>query len=200
MTNNKLTDEHSAKFDFQALREMAKKATPGKWEAFIHTASRTCSVHTPGDKRCDNVVKWSGFDGQKNAEANAKFIAAANPAAVLVLLSRLDELRIEVESANARVDIKCAELCGMDEKLAAKDAELQEYRNAAQKAPGDFLSRMHDELNQLRMRAKGLHAFIGTPSFKALREEAGAAMIRQLDVMSEYIEILHHRIRMAESE
>ncbi|MDK9583061.1 crAss001_48 related protein, partial [Lelliottia wanjuensis] len=84
--------------------------------------------------------------------------------------------------------------------LVALARELQEYRSAAQKAPGDFLSRMHDELNQLRMRAKGLHAFIGTPSFKALREEAKAAMIRQLDVMSEYIEILHHRIRMAESE
>lgn len=132
MTNNKLTDERGAKFDFQALREAAEKATQGKWKAFIHTASRTCSVHTPRDKRCDNVVKWSGFDGQKNAEANAKFIAAANPATVLALLSRLDELRIEVESANARVDIKCAELCGMDEKLAEKDAELQEYRNVAE--------------------------------------------------------------------
>ena len=76
--------------------------------------------------------------------------------------------------------------------------ELQERRKAD--APGDFLSRMRGELSQINARRKGLHAFIGTPSFKALSESARAAQIRQQDVMDEYANILHIRIRLAEEE
>ncbi|NJQ25606.1 ead/Ea22-like family protein, partial [Escherichia coli] len=43
-------------------------------------------MHTPGDKRCEDVIKWPGFDGQKNAENNARFIAALNPVVVQALL------------------------------------------------------------------------------------------------------------------
>ena len=43
-------------------------------------------MHTPGDKRCEDVIKWPGFDGQKNAENNARFIAAFNPVVVQALL------------------------------------------------------------------------------------------------------------------
>lgn len=85
MTNNKLTDK-----DKQALREAAEKAGSDEWCAFIDTKSKTYSVHTPGDNRCGDVVKWAGFDGQKHAAAKAKFIAAANPATVLSLLNELE--------------------------------------------------------------------------------------------------------------
>ena len=83
--------------------------------------------------------------------------------------------------------------------ILALVTELQEYRKAAGTS-GDFLSRMRDELQQLRARAKGLHSFVGTPSFKVLSDSSRAAIIRQMDVMAEYIEILHHRIRLAESD
>lgn len=51
--------------DYQVLREAAEKATPDEWVAFISTDTGTYAVHTPGDERCEDVIKWTGFDGQK---------------------------------------------------------------------------------------------------------------------------------------
>ncbi|WP_191185455.1 ead/Ea22-like family protein [Enterobacter sichuanensis] len=76
--------------DKHALREAAEKAGSDEWFAFIDTKSKTYSVHTPGDNRCGDVVKWAGFDGQKRAADKARFIAAANPATVLALLDELE--------------------------------------------------------------------------------------------------------------
>lgn len=75
-----------SKIDYQALREIAKQATQGEWVAFISSGTGTYAVHTPGDERCEDVIKWTGFDGQKNAENNARYIAAFNPEVVQALL------------------------------------------------------------------------------------------------------------------
>ncbi|HCO2140294.1 TPA: ead/Ea22-like family protein [Escherichia coli] len=75
-----------SKIDYQALREAAQLATQGEWVAFISSGTGTYAVHTPGDKRCEDVIKWTGFDGQKNAENNARYIAAFNPEVVQALL------------------------------------------------------------------------------------------------------------------
>ncbi|MEK8926240.1 ead/Ea22-like family protein [Escherichia coli] len=85
-----------SKIDYQALRELAKQATQGEWVAFISPGTGTYAVHTPGDKRCEDVIKWPGFDGQKKAAANARYIAAFNPEVVQVLLD-------ELEAANKRI-------------------------------------------------------------------------------------------------
>ncbi|EDH8035873.1 hypothetical protein CB669_21350, partial [Salmonella enterica subsp. enterica serovar Cerro] len=69
--------------DKQALREVAEKATKGPWTLFSDIDTKTFSIHTPRDKRCENVIKWGGFDCQPNAEANAEFIAAFNPKVAL---------------------------------------------------------------------------------------------------------------------
>ncbi|MFY0199465.1 ead/Ea22-like family protein [Klebsiella variicola] len=74
-----------------AMKAAAMKATPGPWVAFTHTDSRTFSVHTPDDKRCGDVIKWAGFDGQRKAKANAEFIALANPANILALVEALEK-------------------------------------------------------------------------------------------------------------
>lgn len=79
-----------SEINHQALREIAKQATQGEWGAFISTGTGTYAVHTPGDKRCEDVIKWPGFDGQKNAENNARYIAAFNPEVVLALLDELE--------------------------------------------------------------------------------------------------------------
>ena len=79
----------------QSLKEAAEKATPGPWVAFTHADSRTFSVHTPDDKRCGDVIKWAGFDGQRKAKANAEFIALANPANVLALVEALEKAQAE---------------------------------------------------------------------------------------------------------
>ncbi|HFV8626960.1 TPA: ead/Ea22-like family protein, partial [Escherichia coli] len=79
-----------SKIDYQALRDAAEKATQGEWVAFISSGTGTYAVHTPGDKRCEDVIKWTGFDGQKNAENNARYIAAFNPEVVQALLDELE--------------------------------------------------------------------------------------------------------------
>ncbi|BEB74620.1 ead/Ea22-like family protein [Salmonella enterica subsp. enterica serovar Corvallis] len=68
------------------LRKIAQQATQGEWRAFISPDTGTYAVHTPGDERCGDIIKWPGFDGQKNAENNAEFIAAFNPKLVQTLL------------------------------------------------------------------------------------------------------------------
>lgn len=72
------------------LRSTALAATPGEWSAFIDMRSGTFAVHTPDDERKGNVVGWTGFDGdarssKKQAAANARHVAAANPAVILAL-------------------------------------------------------------------------------------------------------------------
>ena len=95
-----------SKIDYQALREIAKQATQSEWVAFISPGTGTYAVHTPGDKRCEDVIKWTGFDGQKNAENNARYIAAFNPEVVQALLD-------EREAQNKRI----AELEKSEEQL-----------------------------------------------------------------------------------
>ena len=80
-----------------AMKAAAMKATPGQWVAFTHTDSRTFSVHTPDDKRCGDVIKWAGFDGQRKAKANAEFIALANPTNVLALVEALEKAQTKAD-------------------------------------------------------------------------------------------------------
>ncbi|HFL5552858.1 TPA: ead/Ea22-like family protein [Escherichia coli] len=95
-----------SEINYQALREAAQLATQGEWVAFISSGTGTYAVHTPGDKRCEDVIKWTGFDGQNNAENNARYIAAFNPEVVQALLD-------ERESQNKRI----AELEKSEEQL-----------------------------------------------------------------------------------
>ena len=90
--------------DKQALREAAEKAGADEWRAFIDTKSKTYAVHTPGDNRCGDVIKWAGFDGQQRAAAKAKFIAVANPATVLALLDELEAKDNRINRLEATVD------------------------------------------------------------------------------------------------
>ncbi len=82
----------------QTLRKAAKKATQGEWVAFIsHGKYGTYAVHTPKDDRCGDIINWPGFDGRENAAANARYIAAANPATILALLDENEALAAENE-------------------------------------------------------------------------------------------------------
>ncbi|MBB9265825.1 ead/Ea22-like family protein, partial [Escherichia coli] len=105
---------NSTAINYQALREIAKQATPDEWVAFISTDTGTYAVHTPGDERCEDVIKWTGFDGQKNAENNARYVAAFNPKVALALLD-------EREAQNKRI----AELEACRAALAAENAGIK---------------------------------------------------------------------------
>ncbi|EKM8550663.1 ead/Ea22-like family protein [Salmonella enterica] len=85
-----------SEIDYQALREAAEKATCGEWsleygegrfdgdDALIH---REAAGYIP-ICRIEGAHPESGFDEdfQMEQQANAEFIAAANPATVLALL------------------------------------------------------------------------------------------------------------------
>lgn len=105
---------NSTAINYQALREIAKQATPDEWVAFISTDTGTYAVHTPGDERCEDVIKWTGFDGQKNAENNARYVAAFNPKVALALLD-------EREAQNKRI----AELEASRAALAVENAGIK---------------------------------------------------------------------------
>ncbi|WP_097412672.1 ead/Ea22-like family protein [Escherichia coli] len=135
-----------SKIDYQALREIAKQATQSEWVAFISPGTGTYAVHTPGDKRCEDVIKWTGFDGQKNAENNARYIAAFNPEVVQALLDERErnqqyikrrdqenedialtvgKLRVELEAAeNNLIDSEC-HVAELEEALRDKQALLE---------------------------------------------------------------------------
>ncbi|EFA6276361.1 ead/Ea22-like family protein [Escherichia coli] len=97
-----------SKIDYQALREAAEKATCGEWsleygkgrfdgdDALIH---REVAGYIP-ICRIEGAHPESGFDEdfQMEQQANAEFIAAANPATVLALLDELERNQQYIKS------------------------------------------------------------------------------------------------------
>ncbi|EDQ9664372.1 TPA: ead/Ea22-like family protein [Salmonella enterica] len=120
--------------DKQALREAAERATKGPWKVFSDIDTKTFAIHTPRDKRCENVIKWGGFDCQPNAEANAEFIAAFNPKVALALLDELD-------SANGYA--------------SAYEAEKWHYHGLAE-SEGERADRAEKQVEELTMWIKRL--------------------------------------------
>ncbi|MDF0888048.1 ead/Ea22-like family protein [Escherichia coli] len=88
-----------SEINYQALREIAKQATQGEWVAFISPGKYgTYAVHTPGDNHHGDIVDWPGFDEQKNAENNARYIAAFNPEVVQALLEERERNQQYIKS------------------------------------------------------------------------------------------------------
>ncbi|WP_061089129.1 ead/Ea22-like family protein [Escherichia coli] len=100
-----------SKIDYQALREKAEKATCGVWsleygegrfdgdDALIH---REVVGYLP-ICRIEGAHPESGFDEdfQMEQQANAEFIAAANPATVLALLGELETAKKRIAELEA---------------------------------------------------------------------------------------------------
>ncbi|MCZ9080121.1 ead/Ea22-like family protein [Escherichia albertii] len=101
-----------SKIDYQALREKAEKATCGVWsleygesrfdgdDALIH---REVAGYIP-ICRIEGAHPESGFDEdfQMEQQANAEFIAAANPATVLALLGELETAKKRIAELEER--------------------------------------------------------------------------------------------------
>lgn len=102
------------KIDYQALRAKAEKATCGEWsleygeerfdagDALIH---REVVGYLP-ICRIEGAHPESGFDEdfQMEQQANAEFIAAANPATVLALLASLEAAEKRIAELEAKLD------------------------------------------------------------------------------------------------
>ena len=100
------------KINYQALREKAEKATCGVWsleygeerfdagDALIH---REVVGYLP-ICRIEGAHPESGFDEdfQMEQQANAEFIAAANPATVLALLGELEAAKKRIAELEER--------------------------------------------------------------------------------------------------
>lgn len=114
--------------DKQALREVAEKATKGPWTLFSDIDTKTFSIHTPRDKRCENVIKWGGFDCQPNAEANAEFIAAFNPKVALALLDENIQLQREKDAIEAVALALRDDMRQAREQLEAAEKRIAEQR------------------------------------------------------------------------
>lgn len=121
------------KIDYQALRELAKQATQGEWVAFISPGKYgTYAVHTPGDNHHGDIVDWPGFDEQKNAENNARYIAAFNPEVVQALLDereaqskRIAELEArEIKPAKGEVLVVVSGFTGCGKSAIAGEIEI----------------------------------------------------------------------------
>ncbi|TGF77941.1 hypothetical protein DAH36_23385 [Escherichia coli] len=158
-----------SKIDYQALRKAAQLATQGEWVAFISSGTGTYAVHTPGDKRCEDVIKWTGFDGQKNAENNARYIAAFNPEVVQALLDERErnqqyikrrdqenedialtvgKLRVELEAAeNNLIDSEC-HVAELEEALRDKQALLEASEKRIAELEAEPVSQTY-KLNEL---------------------------------------------------
>ncbi|HGP2483667.1 TPA: ead/Ea22-like family protein [Salmonella enterica] len=116
--------------DKQVLREVAEKATKGPWTLFSDIDTKTFSIHTPRDKRCENVIKWGGFDCQPNAEANAEFIAAFNPKVALALLDKLEHYKSREERVTKLVMDNSTSWDALYKKLEAAEKRIAEQQSA----------------------------------------------------------------------
>ncbi|EDR9794579.1 ead/Ea22-like family protein [Salmonella enterica subsp. enterica serovar Zongo] len=127
--------------DKRALREVAERATKGSWKVFSDIDTKTFSIHTPRDKRCENVIKWGGFDCQPNAEANAEFIAAFNPKVALALLDENIQLQREKDAIEAVALALRDDMRDAREKLEAaerSETQLINERDYAESALADM--------------------------------------------------------------
>lgn len=115
-----------SKIDYQTLRKAAQLATQGEWVAFISRGTGTYAVHTPSDKRCEDVIKWTGFDGRKNAENNARYIAAFNPEVVQALLDENESMCRDLIARNGEIE-GLRKLVAELEETKSKLNEQREY-------------------------------------------------------------------------
>ncbi|MCL5080376.1 ead/Ea22-like family protein [Escherichia coli] len=182
-----------SKIDYQALRELAKQATQGEWVAFISPGKYgTYAVHTPGDNHHGDIVDWPGFDGQKNAENNARYIAAFNPEVVQALLDERErnqqyikrrdqenedialtvgKLRVELEGKDSKIANLTAE------RDALREGEMGDARHSNTRAAADIYFQLVEECEI----------------------PAGGSLVEYVDDMREKLEAAEKRIAELES-
>ena len=188
--------------DYQALREKAEKATCGVWsleygegrfdgdDALIH---REVAGYIP-ICRIEGAHPESGFDEdfQIEQQANAEFIAAANPATVTALLDELernqqyikrrDQENEEIALTVGRLRV---ELEGKDSKIANLTAERDALREG--------------EMGDARHSNTRAAADIYFQLVEECEIPAGGSLVEYVDDMREKLEAAEKRIAELES-
>ncbi|HHN9415116.1 TPA: ead/Ea22-like family protein [Escherichia coli] len=175
------------------MREIAKKATQGEWVAFISPGKYgTYAVHTPGDNHHGDIVDWPGFDEQKNAENNARYIAAFNPEVVQALLDERERNQQYIKSRDQEnEDIALTvgklrvELEGKDSKIANLTAERDALREG--------------EMGDARHSNTRAAADIYFQLVEECEIPAGGSLVEYVDDMREKLEAAEKRIAELEA-
>ncbi|EGN7990332.1 hypothetical protein ISU29_003988 [Escherichia coli] len=93
--------------NYQELREAAEQATQDEWVAYILPGHNGIyPARTSEGRHCGYFIDWPGIDGQRNAGANARYIAAIPPKVALALLGEIKRL----EDTNIDAMCRIAEL------------------------------------------------------------------------------------------
>ncbi|EHA5965500.1 ead/Ea22-like family protein [Escherichia coli] len=182
-----------SEINYQELREIAKKATQGEWVAFISPGKYgTYAVHTPGDNHHGDIVDWPGFDEQKNAENNARYIAAFNPEVVQALLDERERNQQYIKSRDQEnEDIALTvgklrvELEGKDSKIANLTAERDALREG--------------EMGDARHSNTRAAADIYFQLVEECEIPAGGSLVEYVDDMREKLEAAEKRIAELEA-
>ncbi|HEB1789545.1 TPA: ead/Ea22-like family protein [Escherichia albertii] len=125
-----------SEINYQALREAAEKATCGEWsleygesrfdgdDALIH---REVAGYIP-ICRIEGAHPESGFDEdfQMEQQANAEFIAAANPATVLALLDERERNQQYIKSRDQESEEIALTVGKLRVELKGKDRRITE--------------------------------------------------------------------------
>ncbi|HBN2973111.1 TPA: ead/Ea22-like family protein [Escherichia coli] len=111
-----------SKINYQELREAAEQATQDEWVAYILPGHNGIyPACTSEGRHCGYFIDWPGIDGQRNAGANARYIAAIPPKVALALLGEIKRL----EDTNIDAMCRIAELETNIAALVAENAGLK---------------------------------------------------------------------------
>ncbi|HCS7290341.1 ead/Ea22-like family protein [Escherichia coli] len=111
-----------SKIDYQELREAAEQATQDEWVAYILPGHNGIyPARTSEGRHCGYFIDWPGIDGQRNAGANARYIAAIPPKVALALLDKIKHL----EDTNIDATCRIAEFESNLAALVAENAGLK---------------------------------------------------------------------------
>lgn len=128
------------------LRALAEAATPGPWESFHDRIAPDTAVVTA--EHDESLAVCEHEHEPQFRDADAAFIAAANPTAVLALLDEVDRLRADITAAEQRGREDNADhgMCYVygSKALEAKLGELDALRAAV-----DLLERHLNEVHPL---------------------------------------------------
>ncbi|HFO8516192.1 TPA: ead/Ea22-like family protein [Escherichia coli] len=192
-----------SEIDYQALRAKAEKATCGEWsleygegrfdgdDALIH---REVVGYLP-ICRIEGAHPESGFDEdfQMEQQANAEFIAVANPATVLALLDELERKQQYIkrrDQENEEIALTVGklrvELEGKDSKIANLTAERDALREG--------------EMGDARHSNTRAAADIYFQLVEECEIPAGGSLVEYVDDMREKLEAAEKRIAELESD
>lgn len=117
--------------DYSELKRLAEAATPGKWDyeqdcLFFYVDGYT--------KHLMELCEGDDVDGIQQIE-NAKFIAAANPAAVLALIAECERLKardkLHIKQFEELSDFRRRTVEAYDAKVSSLEGENEALRKDA---------------------------------------------------------------------